>query len=48
MYAVVGRVKIKPGQEDATLSMIGEHGVACSGTCLGASIPTVAPSMAET
>jgi hypothetical protein len=27
MYALVGRVKIKPGHEDATLAMIGEHGV---------------------
>ena len=28
MHAVVGRVKIKPGHEDETLAMIGEHGVA--------------------
>ena len=28
MYAVIGRVKIKPGREDETLAMIGEHGVA--------------------
>ena len=27
MYAVVGRVTIKPGREDATLAMIGERGV---------------------
>jgi hypothetical protein len=27
MYAVVGRVKIKPGHEDETRSMIVEHGV---------------------
>jgi hypothetical protein len=28
MHAVVGRVKIKPGREDETLAMIGDHGVA--------------------
>jgi hypothetical protein len=28
MYAVIGRVKIKPGGEDETLAMIGERGVA--------------------
>jgi hypothetical protein len=28
MYAVIGRVKIKPGAEDETLAMIGESGVA--------------------
>ncbi len=28
MHAVIGRVKIKPGHEDETLTMIGEHGVA--------------------
>ena len=28
MYAVIGRVRIKPGQEEATRSMIAEHGVA--------------------
>jgi hypothetical protein len=28
MYAVVGRVKIKPGYEEQTRSMIVEHGVA--------------------
>ena len=28
MYAVIGRVKIKPGQEDETLAMIGERGAA--------------------
>jgi hypothetical protein len=28
MYAVIGRVKIKPGQEDETLTMVQEHGVA--------------------
>ena len=28
MYAVIGRVKIKPGHEDETRSMIAEHGVA--------------------
>ena len=28
MHAVIGRVKIKPGREDETLAMIGEHGVA--------------------
>ena len=28
MHAVIGRVKIKPGHEDETLAMIGEHGVA--------------------
>jgi hypothetical protein len=27
MYALVGRVKIKPGHEDQTLAMIGEHGI---------------------
>jgi hypothetical protein len=26
MYAVIGRVKIKPGHEDETRSMIAEHG----------------------
>ena len=28
MYALIGRVEIKPGKEDETLSMIGERGVA--------------------
>ena len=28
MYAVIGRVKIKPGDEEETRSMIAEHGVA--------------------
>ena len=28
MFAVIGRVKIRPGQEEATLAMIGESGVA--------------------
>ena len=28
MYAVIGRVEIKPGREDETLAMIGESGVA--------------------
>ena len=28
MYAVIGRVRIKPGHEDETRAMIGEHGVA--------------------
>jgi hypothetical protein len=28
MYAVIGRVKIKPGHEDETREMIGSHGVA--------------------
>jgi len=28
MYAVIGRVKIKPGREDETLTMIKERGVA--------------------
>ena len=28
MHAVIGRVAIKPGREDETLAMIGEHGVA--------------------
>jgi hypothetical protein len=28
MYAVIGRVKIKPGHEDETLSMIERRGVA--------------------
>jgi hypothetical protein len=28
MYAVIGRVKIKPGHEDETRAMIAEHGVA--------------------
>jgi hypothetical protein len=28
MYAVIGRVKIKPGHEDQTLAMVQEHGVA--------------------
>lgn len=27
MYAVIGRVKIKPGHEDETLAMIDERGV---------------------
>ncbi len=27
MYAVIGRVKIKPGHEEETRSMIAEHGV---------------------
>ncbi len=27
MYAVIGRVEIKPGHEAETLSMIGEYGV---------------------
>jgi hypothetical protein len=27
MYAVIGRVKIKPGHEEETLSMIAERGV---------------------
>jgi hypothetical protein len=27
MHAVIGRVKIKPGSEDATLAMIAERGV---------------------
>ena len=27
MYALVGRVRIKPGHEEQTLAMIGEHGV---------------------
>ena len=27
MYAVIGRVTIKPGREDATLAMIGESGI---------------------
>jgi hypothetical protein len=28
MYAVIGRVKIKPGHEDETREMIASHGVA--------------------
>jgi hypothetical protein len=28
MYAVIGRVKIKPGHEDDTRAMIASHGVA--------------------
>ena len=28
MYAVIGRVKIKPGFEDETRAMIAEHGIA--------------------
>jgi len=28
MFAVIGRVKIRPGQEKATLTMIAERGVA--------------------
>ena len=28
MHVVIGRVRIKPGFEDQTLAMIGEHGVA--------------------
>ncbi len=28
MYAVIGRVKIKPGHSDETLAMIGDHGEA--------------------
>jgi hypothetical protein len=27
MYAVLGRVRIKPGHEDETLAMISQHGV---------------------
>ncbi len=27
MHAVIGRVKIKPGQEDMTRAMIADHGV---------------------
>jgi len=27
MHAVIGRVRIKPGHEDETLAMIGQHGV---------------------
>jgi hypothetical protein len=27
MYALIGRVAIKPGHEDETLAMIAEHGV---------------------
>jgi hypothetical protein len=27
MYALVARVKIKPGHEEQTLAMIGEHGI---------------------
>ena len=26
MYALIGRVKIKPGRSDETLAMIGDHG----------------------
>ena len=28
MHAVIGRVRIKPGQEDETRAMIADHGVA--------------------
>jgi hypothetical protein len=28
MYAVIGRVKIKPGHSEETLAMIGDHGKA--------------------
>jgi len=28
MYAVIGRVRIKPGQEDETRAMIANHGIA--------------------
>ena len=28
MYAVIGRVKIKPGRSDETLALIGDHGQA--------------------
>ena len=28
MYAVIGRVKIKPGHSEETLAMIGDHGEA--------------------
>ena len=28
MYALIGRVKIKPGHEDETRAMIGDHGIA--------------------
>ena len=28
MYAVIGRVKIKPDRGDETLAMIGDHGIA--------------------
>ena len=28
MHAVIGRVQIKPGREDETRAMVGEHGVA--------------------
>jgi len=27
MYAVIGRVRIKPGHEDETLAMIQQHGI---------------------
>ena len=28
MYAVIGRLKIKPGHEDETRAMIANHGIA--------------------
>jgi len=28
MHAVIGRVRIKPGHEDETRAMIGDHGIA--------------------
>jgi len=28
MYAVIGRVKIKPGHEDETRAMVADHGIA--------------------
>jgi len=35
MHAVIGRVRIKPGHEDETLAMIGQHGVALLGSLAG-------------
>jgi hypothetical protein len=37
MYAVIGRVRIKPGHEDDTRAMIADHGVAMLQGMAGAS-----------
>jgi len=37
MYALVGRVEIKPGQEDATATMAREHGPTLVGGMSGSS-----------
>jgi hypothetical protein len=47
MYAVVGRVKIKPGKEDETRAMIDERGVAMLEGMAGSSGGYWARSLAE-